>query len=37
MNPIIEQISRIGIVPVIALEDAKDAAPLAKALQRGGI
>ena len=37
MNPIIEQISRIGIVPVIALEDAKDAAPLAKALQRGGM
>ena len=37
MNPIIEQISRIGIVPVIALEDARDAAPLAKALQRGGI
>lgn len=37
MNPIIEEISKIGIVPVIALEDAKDACPLANALMRGGI
>ncbi|MDE5939268.1 MAG: bifunctional 4-hydroxy-2-oxoglutarate aldolase/2-dehydro-3-deoxy-phosphogluconate aldolase [Lachnospiraceae bacterium] len=37
MNPIIEEISKIGIVPVIALDDAKDAEPLAKALCNGGI
>lgn len=37
MNPIIEEISKIGIVPVIALDDAKDARPLAKALIQGGI
>ena len=28
MNPVIEEISKIGIVPVIALDDAKDAKPL---------
>ena len=37
MNPVFEQMSRIGIVPVIALEDAGDAAPLAEALLKGGI
>lgn len=37
MNNIIEEISKIGIVPVIALNDAKDAKPLAKALCDGGI
>ncbi|SCP97935.1 bifunctional 4-hydroxy-2-oxoglutarate aldolase/2-dehydro-3-deoxy-phosphogluconate aldolase [Anaerobium acetethylicum] len=37
MNEILEQISKIGIVPVIALNDAKDAAPLAKALCDGGL
>lgn len=37
MNPIIEEISKIGIVPVIALDDAKDARPLAKALCEGGL
>lgn len=37
MNPIIEEISKIGIVPVIALKDAKDARPLAEALIKGGI
>lgn len=37
MNPIIEEISKIGIVPVIALNDAKDARPLAEALIKGGI
>lgn len=37
MNPIIEEISKIGIVPVIALDDAKDARPLAKALFKGGL
>ncbi|MDR1754298.1 MAG: bifunctional 4-hydroxy-2-oxoglutarate aldolase/2-dehydro-3-deoxy-phosphogluconate aldolase [Eubacterium sp.] len=34
---IIEEISKIGIVPVIALEDAKDAKPLAKSLCDGGL
>lgn len=37
MNPIIEEISKIGIVPVIALDDAKDAKPLAEALIKGGL
>lgn len=37
MNPVIEEISKIGIVPVIALGDAKDAEPLAKALCEGGL
>ena len=32
MNTVIEEISKIGIVPVIALDDAKDAEPLAKVL-----
>lgn len=37
MSNIIDQIYNIGIVPVIALDDAKDAAPLAKALYEGGL
>ncbi len=37
MNPIVEEIGKIGIVPVIALDDAKDAKPLAEALIRGGL
>ena len=37
MNEVLEQIYRIGIVPVIALEDAKDARPLAEALIKGGL
>ena len=37
MNPIIEEISKIGIVPVIALDDAKDARPLAEAMYKGGL
>ena len=37
MNAVLEEISKIGIVPVIALDDAKDAEPLAKALVQGGI
>lgn len=37
MNSVIEEISKIGIVPVIALDDAKDAEPLAKALCKGGL
>ena len=31
-----EQLSRIGIVPVIAINDAADAVPLCKALSEGG-
>lgn len=34
---VLEEISKIGIVPVIALDDAKDAEPLAKALCEGGL
>ena len=37
MLPILETISKIGIVPVVKLDDAKDAAPLAEALCKGGI
>ena len=37
MNAVIEELSKIGIVPVIALDDAKDAEPLAKALIEGGL
>lgn len=37
MNPIVEEIGKIGIVPVIALDHAADALPLAKALIQGGI
>lgn len=37
MNKILEEISNIGIVPVIAIDDVNDAVPLAKALCEGGI
>lgn len=37
MNEILKEISRMGIVPVIALDDAKDAKPLAQALCEGGL
>ena len=37
MNKVLEEISKIGIVPVIALEHVEDAAPLAKALIDGGL
>ncbi len=37
MHEILEKIREIGIVPVVALKDAKDALPLAKALQQGGL
>ncbi|MBQ8663799.1 MAG: bifunctional 4-hydroxy-2-oxoglutarate aldolase/2-dehydro-3-deoxy-phosphogluconate aldolase [Eubacterium sp.] len=32
-----ETISKMGVVPVVVLHDAKDAAPLAKALVEGGL
>ena len=35
MNEVLEKIQKIGIVPVVVLDDAKDAAPLAKALCEG--
>ena len=31
MNEVLEKIQKIGIVPVVVLNDAKDAEPLAKA------
>ena len=37
MNKILEELSLIGIVPVIKIDDAKDALPLAKALIDGGL
>lgn len=37
MKDIFEKIYKIGIVPVIKINNGKDAVPLAKALQKGGI
>lgn len=37
MNPILEQIQNLGIVPVVVLNDAADAIPLARALCNGGL
>ena len=37
MNDIMKELSLIGVVPVIKIDDAKDAAPLAKALIEGGL
>lgn len=37
MHNVLEQIQKIGIVPVVVLKDAKDALPLAKALCEGGL
>jgi 2-dehydro-3-deoxyphosphogluconate aldolase/(4S)-4-hydroxy-2-oxoglutarate aldolase len=37
MNEIITQFSKLGIIPVVAINDAKDAVPLAKALCEGGL
>lgn len=37
MNEVLEKISKIGIVPVVVLDDAKDAEPLANALIKGGL
>ena len=36
MNAVLERIQKIGIVPVVVLNDEKDAAPLAKALCEAG-
>lgn len=37
MNEVLEKISKVGIVPVVVLDDAKDAKPLAEALIKGGL
>ena len=37
MNEILKKIQETGIIPVVVLEDAKDAAPLAQALIDGGL
>lgn len=37
MNEVLSKIQKIGIVPVVVLDDAKDAKPLAKALIDGGL
>ncbi len=37
MNEVLKKIGAIGIVPVVKIDDAKDAAPLAKALCAGGL
>ena len=37
MNPVLEKIQQLGIVPVVVLNDASDASPLAKALCEGGL
>ncbi len=37
MSDLMKKISSIGIVPVIALDNVEDAAPLAKALCKGGL
>ena len=37
MNEVLKQIGEIGIVPVVVLNDAKDAEPLAQALCEGGL
>ena len=37
MHPILEKIQKIGIVPVVKIDRAEDAVPLAKALCAGGL
>lgn len=37
MHEVLEQIQKLGIVPVVVLNDAKDAEPLAQALCDGGL
>ena len=37
MNEILQKIGTLGIVPVVAIEDAMDAKPLADALVKGGL
>ena len=37
MNEVLKKLGQFGVVPVVVLDDAKDAAPLAKALCEGGL
>ena len=37
MNEVIAQFQKLGIIPVVVINDAKDAVPLAKALCEGGL
>ena len=37
MNEVLKKIGEIGIIPVVVLDDTKDAEPLAKALIEGGL
>ena len=37
MSELIKKVEEMGVVPVVVLNDAKDAAPLAKALCEGGL
>ena len=37
MNEVLKQMSEFGIIPVVVLNDTKDAEPLGKALVEGGI
>jgi 2-dehydro-3-deoxyphosphogluconate aldolase/(4S)-4-hydroxy-2-oxoglutarate aldolase len=37
MNKVIERLGEVGIIPVIAIKDAQDAVPLAKALDAGDL
>lgn len=37
MEQLLNSLSKIGVIPVIKIDDAKDAVPLARALKNGGI
>lgn len=37
MNEVLKQFEKIGIIPVVVLDDAKDAKPLGEALMAGGL
>lgn len=37
MNNMLEKMNLLGVVPVVVLDDAKDAVPLAKAMSAGGV
>jgi 2-dehydro-3-deoxyphosphogluconate aldolase/(4S)-4-hydroxy-2-oxoglutarate aldolase len=37
MNQVLERIGKIGLVPVVKIDDAKDAVPLGRALIEGGL
>lgn len=37
MHDVLETIEQLGIVPVVVIENAKDAVPLCRALQEGGL